>query len=351
MDFIQLFQLVSFGCALATITPQALESGTKSLIRESGVNRTAGSKGSQNAARWIKSQITAIKGWEYSEQKFDPDLAGARSWWIEKFNQNTEGFVPKDSTQYKNAAQTRDGALELLATQRGKKGTNLILRKTGLNPSRAKELLVIGAHYDTIVFNREKRRYDPEASAPGANDNGAAVIGLIELARELAALKSDFSIELVFFDFSEPLPPMGAKAYVENLNKNGLQATFLDLEMIGHDKAAKNHVKLYTRTAGHPFGDAEVQFAEKFSVFLRAEGLKPEISRGNFDWSDHLAFWNGLQKAVVVSHDWQRTFGRFLYHDPSDKPEFVNWDFAARITKATAKFCSSFVAHKVQKQR
>ena len=52
-----------------------------------------------------------------------------------------------------------------------------------------KGTIVIGAHYDS------------EGEAPGANDNGSAVVILLDLAKRLKNINTDHKLRLVFFFF------------------------------------------------------------------------------------------------------------------------------------------------------
>ena len=69
----------------------------------------------------------------------------------------------------------------------------------------ADEIVVVGAHYDTVF------------GCPGANDNGTGVAVLLELARGLAASKPQRTIRLVAFANEEPPfflnKSMGSRVY------------------------------------------------------------------------------------------------------------------------------------------
>ena len=93
---------------------------------------------------------------------------------------------------------------------------------------REKGLIVIGAHYDIC------------GDTPGADDNGSAVAGLLELARLIG--ESGFpprkSIELVAWTLEEPPhfreDTMGSYVHAQSLVKQGeVPALAISLEMLG----------------------------------------------------------------------------------------------------------------------
>ena len=81
------------------------------------------------------------------------------------------------------------------------------------SPSAAHaETLVIGAHYDSYL------------QAPGANDNGTGVAGVIELARLLSDLRGNSALRIRLVLFVNEEPPffktelMGSLVYARRLN-------------------------------------------------------------------------------------------------------------------------------------
>ncbi len=76
---------------------------------------------------------------------------------------------------------------------------NLIAKKHSSNNS-AKEILILGAHYDTrLLADKDPDFSKRQLPVPGANDGGSGVVVLLELSRVLDFLQ-DIEIWLVFFD-------------------------------------------------------------------------------------------------------------------------------------------------------
>lgn len=78
---------------------------------------------------------------------------------------------------------------------------NLILTKTGMGTNSSKFIIVCG-HFDTITGR-------------GTNDNGSGISLILELARILANVPTDYSIKFVNFS-GEEQGLLGSKAYVAN---------------------------------------------------------------------------------------------------------------------------------------
>jgi hypothetical protein len=68
---------------------------------------------------------------------------------------------------------------------------NIIAEKTGDDPDLAPEVLIIGAHYDTVL------------DSPGADDNASGVVALLHVARVISEKRYRRTIRLVFFTGEE----------------------------------------------------------------------------------------------------------------------------------------------------
>ena len=65
----------------------------------------------------------------------------------------------------------------------------------GILPSRARDVILLGGHYDT--------KYFPAFRFVGANDGGSSAALLLELARSLTRARREFTYWVVFFDGEE----------------------------------------------------------------------------------------------------------------------------------------------------
>lgn len=98
-------------------------------------------------------------------------------------------------------------------------GTNIVIH-FGANPEKR----LVGAHYDTV------------AGTPGANDNGAAVVEIVEAVRYLISHAPETDVTFVLFDNEEPphfaTEAMGSWQYLRNNPAPG-KALILDVAGIG----------------------------------------------------------------------------------------------------------------------
>ncbi|MGH9980560.1 MAG: M28 family peptidase [Nitrososphaeraceae archaeon] len=69
---------------------------------------------------------------------------------------------------------------------------NLICIKKGISD----KIILLCAHYDTILIANTE---DIVSRAPGANDNASGVSALLEIARIMLSVKTEYTIQFVFF--------------------------------------------------------------------------------------------------------------------------------------------------------
>ena len=76
------------------------------------------------------------------------------------------------------------------------KGYNIIGVKPGLDADNS-DIWIVGAHYDSYDMDRT-------GTAPGANDNGSGIAGVLEMARVINTRESDATIIFALWDAEEP---------------------------------------------------------------------------------------------------------------------------------------------------
>ncbi len=96
-----------------------------------------------------------------------------------------------------------------------------------LGRTRPEEIVVVGAHYDSVP------------GSPAANDNGSGVAAILCLARSLAGSACDRTLRLVAFVNEEKpyahTPQMGSWVYARRCRERGERVTaMLSLETIGY---------------------------------------------------------------------------------------------------------------------
>jgi hypothetical protein len=108
----------------------------------------------------------------------------------------------------------------------GKRLRNVIGEMPGMGP----KTILAGAHYDS----RQENIRDPEAPAPGANDNATGTAALLEVARVLAKQKLTDHFRFVFFTGEEE-GLWGSYAYAREVKAAKIALRFVfNMDQIGY---------------------------------------------------------------------------------------------------------------------
>ncbi len=200
---------------------------------------------------------------------------------------------------------------------------NLIAEMPGT--TRRDEIVVIGAHYDTVP------------NCPGANDNGTGVAGLLSLARAFAGDPQERTIRFVAFVNEEPpyfhTEDMGSVHYAKRCKADGDNiVAMLALDSIGYftDEPGSQSVPAglegsfpdagnFLAFVGNPnsrfiVDSAKSTFANS-STIPAVGGVFPADAQG-VGWSDHWSFWQEDFSAVMVTDT--APFRYSHYHKPTD---------------------------------
>ncbi|HEY5705907.1 MAG TPA: M28 family peptidase [Terrimicrobiaceae bacterium] len=204
--------------------------------------------------------------------------------------------------------------------------------------TRPEEIVVIGAHYDSVP------------GCPAANDNGSGVAALLALARALAGSEPQRTIRFVAFVNEEPpfyrSSEMGSFVYArECLERGDRVVAMLSLETIGYYRDERGSQMYpppfslfypsegnFIAFVGNVHSRALVRqclTAFRREVKFPSEGAAlPEFITG-VGWSDHWSFWKAGYPAVMVTDT--ALFRYPYYHSPEDTPEKLDYDRMARV--------------------
>jgi Zn-dependent M28 family amino/carboxypeptidase len=197
---------------------------------------------------------------------------------------------------------------------------------------RAREIVVVGAHYDTA------------APSPGADDNASGVAAVLELARLAARRRPARTLRFVFFTNEEPpyfqTESMGSLVYARACRARGDNVTAaLSIESVGvfSDAPDSQHYPwpfswFYPSTGnflafiGNPASRhlterATMVFRQHATVGSEAAVLPDSID--GIGWSDHWAFWQVGYAAIMVTDT--AVFRNTNYHQPTDTPEKLDY--------------------------
>jgi hypothetical protein len=236
-------------------------------------------------------------------------------------------------------------------------GRNLL----AIAPGERSDAIVLVAHHDTV------------RDAPGADDNGAAVAVLIELARLLAGRRRRRTVILAATDFEEiglvgaahlvpwlrrrhpirgalvfdpigfmdPRPgrqvvPAGIRAVYPGQVARLAARGFAGDTVVGiYRRSSVALARLYARCLAATIGHERVILLRDpldLPLVGRAAGLVP-LAR-NFSRSDHVAFWRARLPAIQVTNT--ANFRNPHYHRPGDVPSTLDYETLRRILAATA---------------
>jgi hypothetical protein len=211
----------------------------------------------------------------------------------------------------------------------------------------AQEIVVVGAHYDTVV------------GSPGANDNATGVAALLEVARVLKDTPHRRTLRFVAFVNEEPpffqSDGMGSLRYARRCRERGENVVaMLSLETMGFYSDApgsqeypfplslfypdtadfiafvgNTRSRSLVRTALSSFRESTPFPSEGAAV----PGLVPGVG-----WSDHWSFWQVGYPALMVTDT--ALFRYTAYHTADDTPDKIRYDRMARVVAGVARVVS-----------
>ncbi|MCG6874507.1 MAG: M20/M25/M40 family metallo-hydrolase [Betaproteobacteria bacterium] len=209
--------------------------------------------------------------------------------------------------------------------------------------SLSDEIIVVGAHYDTV------------AGSPGADDNASAVAALIEIARLASRVRPERTLKLVAF-VNEEAPffywgDMGSGVYAKAARRRGddIRAMF-SLEMLGCYSDAPgsqtyppllkyfypdrgDFIAFVSNLRSRRMLRAAIAAFRASSRFPCESAALPAWIPG-VGWSDQLSFWRAGYPGVMVT---DTAFHRYPhYHCPTDTPEKLDYLRLAQVTEGLA---------------
>jgi hypothetical protein len=236
--------------------------------------------------------------------------------WITK-QLESYGFQPKTVGQYDNIVVSSNDCFDV-------------------------EFILLGAHYDSVP------------GTPGADDNGSAVAVCLESAK----LIREHGIEnamVVFFNREED-GLLGSSEFVRDLPKEFPSANIKEahiFEMVGYFDSSPNSQKLppglpafFAPKTGDFLAllsnNQSNDIAQKLLSLAATYLTEPEVVAlkiyfgienyfGHLHRSDHAPFWKANIPAVM----WTDTseFRNPHYHQETDTPDRLNYEYMAEITK------------------
>ncbi len=221
-----------------------------------------------------------------------------------------------------------------------KKVKNLICERLG--QKKPGEIIIIGAHYDTVL------------DSPGADDNATGVACLLALIRMLYQYDNQRTLRFVAFTLEEPpyfgTEQMGSYVHARSCKEQDENIiAMIALEMLG----------FYTERRGtqkYPFPDMRgqypdrgnfiavvgndqsrqlgIDFAENIreTSLVKSESIIPISTAHGVELSDHSSFWKFDYPAIMLTDT--AFYRNPHYHENSDTIDTLNFRYCTRLVFA-----------------
>ena len=210
-------------------------------------------------------------------------------------------------------------------------------------PGNRPEIIVIGAHYDSVF------------GSPGANDNGSGAAAVLALAQRFAARETQRSPTrrtpnktLRFVAFVNEEPPyflsgeMGSQVYARRCKERGDKiSAMISLETIGYFSDAPQSqtypspgLGVFYPNVGNFIGfvsnvKSRALLRRVITLFRKhakipSEGASLPAFIPGVSWSDQWSFWQHGYPAIMVTDT--APFRYPYYHSSNDTPDKLDYD-------------------------
>ena len=258
------------------------------------------------------------------------DEIGERNVFAYESLQKTAQYIEDNFKKFRYEVQSQEFTVQM------RKVRNLIAEIPG--GARANEIVVIGAHYDTVY------------KCPGADDNSSGVAALLELARLLQGSHPARTVRFAAF-VNEESPwfqtnGMGSLVYARQAHKlkENIVAA-ISIETIGMYSDAEgsqryppgfeslypskgNFIAFIGNLGSRGLVRDSVR-SFRASVKFPSEGSAVPAAIHGVALSDHSSFWQEGYQAIMITDT--APFRNPNYHRPTDKPDTLDYDRMARV--------------------
>ena len=201
-------------------------------------------------------------------------------------------------------------------------------------PGNRPEIIVIGAHYDSVF------------GSPGANDNGSGAAAVLALARRFASAKPKQTLRFVAFVNEEPpyflSGEMGSQVYARRCKERGDKiSAMISLETIGYFSDAPHSqtypspgLGLFYPNVGNFIGfvsnvHSRALLRRVIALFRKHAKIPSEAASlpafiPGVSWSDQWSFWQHGYPAIMVTDT--APFRYPHYHSSNDTPDKLDYD-------------------------
>jgi len=220
-------------------------------------------------------------------------------------------------------------------------------REAAIHFKRGREILLIGAHYDSVI------------GSPGANDNASGVAALLEISRMFASIEPAMTVRFVAFVNEEPpffmSRQQGSMVYAKSARRRGDNIRLMvSLETIGwySNRPASQHYppffNLFYPDRANFIGmvcDFRSRVTmQRLAQAFRAHSDFPLQTAATFrfvpgvSWSDHRSFWRQGYRALMITDTAPYRYPH--YHAATDTPDKLVYP---EFSRATLGLCAAFM--------
>ncbi|MBL6992008.1 MAG: M28 family peptidase [Bacteriovoracaceae bacterium] len=300
---------------LAKISQSRFEKNLRAFVRSGHPSRMVGLTGNKNASKFVVQFIKKVDPQHTGKiiiDEFKPDVDKAIREYQRDFKTYLRRNTPATDPQFARQSSYANSVVQTLQSARKLVGKNIIWEKKGIK--YPKEVIIVGAHLDTIALTADPYVINADLEAHGADNNASGVAVNLSMLSILAKLDLPRTIRVVFFDFEE-LGNLGARRFVKKHLKRMIKNQesiigFVNLLSLGHDtkmadktKTLRN-MKVYISKAHEKGYFAELNLANKLLFFGSKAGLpiKFALTANGFTASS-IRFKQAGVPSIVFSHN------------------------------------------------
>jgi hypothetical protein len=187
--------------AVERFSRKTIEDTLRSFVAAGRPSRAYGSPGHTKIQTYLEEKLLSFNsaGTSFRKIEFDPELSKIK---------NLKGVEKQ-------------------------KAKNFIWEKKGI--VKPETVLILTAHYDTILRDAKTKELSLKGEMPGADNNGSGVATLLNLIELLDKLDIPKTVQVVFLD-AEELGAQGSIEYIKTLSAEGQKIQgLLNIMMIAHD--------------------------------------------------------------------------------------------------------------------
>ncbi len=311
---------------LEKISQRDLIATLNNFIKPSLPSRMVGQPGHESAKKFIEFTISESdpkNTGTLTTHSFKPDLEEGKNF----YQRDLDAKLSPGSPEYTKWLQFTNYLKRTLDSLQNVEAHNIVWEKTGIS---AKKILLVTAHYDTIIVDPQTMTINSKGTMPGANYNATGVAIGLSLVKILSQIDLNYTVRIVFLDW-QGIGYLGSYQYSKLLaeeKKAGKEILgVLNLEMLGQDTSYLDKTK---KTGNMVLYGRQLASDGKWATQLLEKGARMgtkvnfQHKANNFEHSDTFRFWEQGIPAVTFSQNWEDDLNPKFYQTSQDTAETLN---------------------------